>query len=177
MAISKIAQVDLATSAANITFSSIPATYTDLLVVLSGRSDYAANFVGLFVRLNGDNASNYKYRYVQGSGSAAASSNFSADSGFLAGYIDAASHTASVFGNGSIFIPNYTASAAKSISADLVEENNATEGYQAISAGLWSGTAAVTSVTILPASGNFVQYSSATLYGISKANATGASVA
>ena len=52
------------------------------------------------------------------------------------------------------------------MSADGVMENNATEAYQNLVAGLWSNTSAITSLTLAKSTGNFVQYSSASLYGI-----------
>jgi len=56
----------------------------------------------------------------------------------------------------------------KSISADAVEENNGTTAFAGLSAALWSNTAAITSITLTPQTGSYVQYSTATLYGISK---------
>jgi hypothetical protein len=74
--------------------------------------------------------------------------------------------TASVFSSGEMCIPNYTGSSYKSFSTDSVQENNATLSRLVLVAGLWSDTAAVTSITLTAAAGLFVQYSSATLYGI-----------
>jgi hypothetical protein len=81
-------------------------------------------------------------------------------------YVNANSATSNTFGNGEIYIPNYLSGTAKSFSSDSVAENNGTEGWQVIQANLWSGTDAITSIELDPALGTFVQYSSATLYGI-----------
>jgi hypothetical protein len=77
-------------------------------------------------------------------------------------------YTADTFGNTAIYIPNYQASGvAKSFSTDGVAENNATSASLGITAGLSEITAAITSIRIAPpASINWVEYSSATLYGI-----------
>jgi hypothetical protein len=75
------------------------------------------------------------------------------------------SATASTFGSGLIYIPNYAGSTNKSYLTDWVTENNATAAYAGFTAGLLSNTAAITDVTL---TGSFVQYSTATLYGISK---------
>jgi hypothetical protein len=81
-----------------------------------------------------------------------------------------ASATANTFSNTEFYIPNYTSSVAKSVSINGVGENNATQSAQAITAALWTGTAAITSVTILPSSGNTIaQHSTASLYIITKA--------
>jgi hypothetical protein len=83
--------------------------------------------------------------------------------------VDGASATSSTFGNGELYIPNYAGSTNKSYSADSVAETNATATFMYLTAGLWSNTAAINSITMTPQGGsNFVQYTTATLYGISK---------
>jgi hypothetical protein len=53
---------------------------------------------------------------------------------------------------------------------DAVTENNGTTAFAKLSAGLWSDSAAITSVKLISQTGNnFVQYSTAYLYGISNA--------
>jgi hypothetical protein len=74
--------------------------------------------------------------------------------------------TASTFGNGEVYIPNYAGSTNKSMSADGVSENNGTEAYTDLIANLWSNTSAITSILLYPDSGTWQQYSTATLYGI-----------
>jgi hypothetical protein len=153
-----IAHQELASAAASITFSSIPADYTDLYVVFSLRNSVDTGAGTIAFNTGGT----YTRRRLLGNGSAASSDTPSAD--YLCGPL---SFTASTFGNGSIYIPNYKSAAAKSYSSDSVNENNATSANQALIAGLWSGTDAITSLTLTPlSSGNWVQYSSATLYGI-----------
>ena len=145
--------------AANIQFTSIAASWTDLLIKISGRSD--ANNVGIDIALNGV-TTNQSYRRLRGDGSAASSTTLTALR-VINGYSTA---TANTFGNTEVYIPNYAGSTNKSLSADGVNENNATEAYADLGAGLWSNTSAITSITLTPNSGNFVQYSTATLYGI-----------
>jgi len=145
--------------AANISFTSIAASWTDLLIKISGRSD--ANNVGIDIALNGV-TTNQSYLRLRGDGSAVSSTTLTALR-VINGYSTA---TANTFGNTEVYIPNYAGSTNKSLSADGVNENNATEAYADLGAGLWSNTAAITSITLTPNSGNFVQYSTATLYGI-----------
>lgn len=175
MAITKIAQVDVgAGGAANITFSSIPGTYTDLMVSMSIRSDVAENGTLILVQFNGDATdANYTWLRLLGNGSSTFSSTATQLQG---GFATGSTSTATTFGNSSLFIPNYAGSAAKTTSADGVSENNATAAFQTIWAGKWTGTAAITSITLKSGGGNWVQYSSATLYGISNSGATGATV-
>jgi hypothetical protein len=74
----------------------------------------------------------------------------------------------SIWGVGTFYIPNYAGSNNKSVSADNAREaNQATDTYLVMDAGLWSNTSAITSIKIAPRVGpNFVQYSTAYLYGI-----------
>jgi hypothetical protein len=102
-----------------------------------------------------------------GNGSAASSSG---DSGYIdAGVISSGNATASTFGNFEIYLPNYAGSNNKSVSSDSVAENNATEAYTNLRALLWSSTAAINAIKFTLGAGNFAQYSTATLYGISNA--------
>jgi len=149
--------------ATTIVFSSIPQIYTDLCVKVSARGTNASTTVEMLVSFNGVSTS-LSSRLLYGSGAAVGSvapSN-------IAGGISAANDTSSTFGNSEIYIPNYAGSTNKSVSFDSVSENNATTAYQYLTAGLWSNTAPITSITLTPAASNFAQYSTATLYGIRK---------
>ena len=146
--------------AANIEFTSIPQTYTDLVVKLSLRT--SADNVTALLKFNASSL-NLTQRFLQGSGSAASSGSSTA----INILENPSSSTASVFANTEIYLPNYAGSTNKSVSVDTVTEKNATDAYQRIVAGLWSDVAAITSLTVAcAAAGNFVQYSSASLYGI-----------
>jgi hypothetical protein len=147
--------------AASIEFGSIPQTYTDLLVVSSVRITQTAPD-GFNVYFNGTNT-NLSARYLLGTGSSVASGTLA--NGY-AGTANVDSFTANVFSNSSLYVPNYTGSTTKSYSVDNVAENNATLAYINIIAGSWSGTSAITTLTLVPNSTVFMQYSSASLYGI-----------
>jgi hypothetical protein len=152
--------------ASSIAFSSIPATYTDLKLVLSARTDRSAVNNNCFLTINSSSAADYSDRYLQGSGSAASSSSDSAATSVYVGGVPGASATSSTFSNIEIYITNYAGSNNKSFSADTVAENNATAATSNLIAGLWAKTNAVTSLSIDAATFNFVQYSTAYLYGI-----------
>jgi len=152
--------------AASIDFTSIPQTYTDLVIKVSARCTAGGAFAGLVIAPNG-NTTNYTLRWLGDAGGAAVSYTQAAFGYNHLFYIPASAATSNTFGNGEITIPNYTSTNNKSISADGANENNATAIYQGMSAGLWSNTAPITSVT-LTTGGSFVQYSTATLYGIRK---------
>ena len=154
--------------AANIEFTSIPATYTDLQILYSLRSDNASNYDNIIFTVN-NATTTFNERLLFGDGSNAGSAvpggGRTSNIQFL--YTNSASSTANIFANGSIYIPNYAGSTNKSFSFDSVSENNATNAIAALNAGIWSTTSAITSIKLVGNnSTNFVQYSTATLYGI-----------
>jgi hypothetical protein len=151
--------------AAGMAFTSIPSTYTDLLIKLTTRTTGAG---GADVSLKFNSATtNYSYRDLEGTGSSAASYN---GTSFLwAGEANRGDATASTFANIEIYVPNYAGSNYKSISVDSVTENNGTLAYADLLAGLWSNTSAITAIDLILTSGNHAQYSTAYLYGISNA--------
>jgi hypothetical protein len=158
----------LATATASIEFTSIPQTFTDLVMVISARSSRATEIRDeVQIQFNGDTSSNYSTRTLRGSGSAAIS-NTGGTTALTRLDVPASGATSNTFGNQSVYIPNYTSAVAKSASTDSVMENNATESYQYIIAGLWNNTAAITSILLKPEVGQFTTGSMVSLYGILK---------
>lgn len=168
----KIASVTVgAGGASSIDFTSIPNTYTDLLVKISARG--SRNNTGsqvVSLRFNSDSGANYSYRRLYADGTSAYSDSSTGDSYGTSGYVSKVYDTASTFGSCEIYVPNYTASTQKAYSSDGVEENNATLAYLSIVAGIWSGTSAITGIALYASGGSFTweQYSTAVLYGIKK---------
>ena len=151
--------------AANIEFTSIPATYTDLKILCSVRNETAAGQMTMV--FNNSTDSTYSRRKLYTDGSSVASASGSSETTFNFIDIPFSSYTANTFSSTDIYIPNYAGSNNKSFSVDNVEENNATTAYTEIIAGLRSNTAAITSIKFAINNGSdFNQYSSATLYGI-----------
>jgi len=165
----KISSVTVGVSgAATIDFTDIPQTFTDLKVVFSLRSDRADTFDYIKQTFN-NSASGYSGRTIRGDGASVVSTNWST-SWNEPPMVNGNTSTTSVFSNGEMYVPNYTSSNNKSVSFDMLNENNATTAYTGFSAGLWANSAAITSIKIIPYYGtNWQQYSTATLYGILKA--------
>ena len=155
----------LSSSAASIEFTSIPQTYTDLILVYSARTNDAARTDEARITFN-NNTSNYSWKMLYGSGSSGNSAASASDSSIPGMQIPGGGATANTFSSGQVYIPNYTSSNNKSISSEAIQEDNQTLAYMKIVAGLWSNSAAITSVKLSGATGSFVQYSSAYLYGI-----------
>ena len=161
-------RIELNDSASSVTFSNIPQTgYTDLKVVYSVRN-VAGSFAGLVVSYNGSSTSRTE-RQLEGNGATAISS--SSSSGYV-GLSEGPSQTASTFASNEIYIPNYTSANYKSYSGDSVTENNATTSYATMTAGLWSNTAAITSIAFTVPGTSFAQYSTFSLYGLAATGTT-----
>ena len=165
-----ISSQTLGGTTASVTFSSIPSTYNDLKLVVSARGDTAAYPVAINLKLNGDTATNYSYTNLLGTYSTAVSSTRASSQTVDAiPNVDGASATASTFGSWEIYIPNYTSTASKPyFNIDVNETNDATAAHANISANahLYTGASGITQIDLTPSSGNFVQYSTFTLYGI-----------
>jgi hypothetical protein len=159
----------LGTAQASIEFTSIPQTFTDLVVLVNARAVSASVVVsgGLFLN---STASDTSWRALSGTGSSANSGTQSGVTDFLIGDFPAASATANTFGNALVYIPNYTGSQQKSLSSDSVSENNGTAADQKIVAGLCTKTAAITSLTVRVYQGgiNLAAGSMVSLYGVLK---------
>jgi hypothetical protein len=152
----------------SVTFSSIPATYTDLLLKVSARTS----------RNTGSSDDLLSFSFGGGSvssrvldGGSPFGTPRSYTSGAILGNIDSSNDTANTFGSLEMYIPNYTSTNNKSYSVDAVSENNSGTGDYLLNtiflAGVCTLTTAITSIVLAPGTGpNFVQYSTFTLYGV-----------
>jgi hypothetical protein len=156
----------LSSNQTSITFTglgSYSSNYTDLLVKLSVRSNRSGTpYEDITIQFNGSTA-NFTTKVIQGSGSGV--SSFSSNN--FIGQLDTSANTSNTFTSAEIYIPNFSSSNYKSFSADSTQEENGTTAYSNLVAGLWSNTAAITSISFVPGSANsFVTGSSFYLYGI-----------
>lgn len=156
-----IATTTLGSAAASVTFSSIPSTYTDLVLVLSGKyastSDSSPS-----LQFNSDTSANYSETGLNGNGSTASSFRESNVSAMVAGSMSADQST-TIFN-----IMNY--SNTTTYKTVISRGNNTTYRVRAY-VGLWRSTAAINSITLLAnASGiNFDIGTTVSLYGIKAA--------
>lgn len=157
-----IQEQSLQTSAASVTFSSIPQTFKVLKILISSRTTGTGG-QAVLIAPNGS-SSNLTYRYLEGSGAAASSNNGAQGS---VATTNGTGQTANTFNSVEVTIPNYSGTTNKPMSSDSVTENNATTAYLDLFATLWSNTAAITSLTFTDSGGNsFVFGSTFTLYGL-----------
>jgi hypothetical protein len=155
-------------------FTSIPQTYTDLVLKWSVRQDLGTLAASDFIYFNGSQTS-YSGRGMEGNGGGGSAASFSYTGNWTYANVEGngASSTGSIFANAEIYIPNYAGSSNKSFSSDGVMETNASTAYVSFWTGLWSNTAAINRITISTSATNvtggaqkFLQYSTAYLYGI-----------
>jgi hypothetical protein len=159
-----------ATSVASITFNNIPQYFTDLQIVASIRADSTSGNLG--IRFNADSTNSYSWTYMLGNGSGGSSGRLTSSSltEVPMGSTCGTDTTANTFASNNFYIPNYTLSNYKQIICEAARENNGTTSVDIMDSSLWLKTSAITSITLRPynASSNFVQYSTFTLYGITK---------
>jgi len=162
-----IDKTTLGSSQATVSFTglaSFSSTFTDLLVKVSARSD--SSTTGINIQFN-SNSSNYSMKRLYGTGSGSPASDSGGGSTYISNtMIVDNGYTANTFGNGEIYIPNFSSSNDKCLSVDGVSENNATTALMMMTAGSWSDSAAITSIQLTSNVGNFVSGSSFYLYGI-----------
>lgn len=147
----------VASAVTSVTFTSIPSTYTDLVIVISASASTAANS---FIRFNGDATSgNYSATRMYGNGSTATSSNYSTETFSYIGDLNTTLATTI------LNIQNYANTTTfKSFFSQDSLANSGTGAW----AGLWdkSPIAAITSIEIGATSGTLSVGSTVSLYGI-----------
>ena len=159
----------LGANTTSVTFSSIPQTYTDLVLKMSLRLD-AGGYA--YYKFNNDVSTYYSYIILTaGGGTPASYLGSNANPGYITPLgtgLPTSTYTASTFANVEMYISNYTATTSRPISIfDANENNNATTYDVSMAANLYRGTAAISSVVFTVAGGNnFVTGSSFYLYGI-----------
>ena len=158
----------------SISFTNIPQGYTDLKVVMSLRSS-AGSLTGGFadsswVSVNGSSSTNGSFRHIWGQGSGA---NTNSGSLTYIAPINGSGSSASAFSNVELNVKNYSANRLKSYSVDSASENaSASANFLSLIAGVWTNSSPITSLVLYCGEGNFVQHSTAVLYGIKNARQT-----
>lgn len=156
---------------AAIEFASIPAIYRDLVVRISFRGTNNQSQFALQMRFNDSSAtSQYYTKAISGSGPAAGDYGVSGQSGLsylYTGNGTANPNSSTVFTNTEIYIAGYTTSNVKTYSLQLNAASDASRyAHQQLFSGLWNNSAAINKISLYNEYGQFSQYSTATLYGI-----------
>lgn len=155
---------------ANIEFTSIPQTYTDLELHLSTRISRAgATRTGTSLTFNGSTSGYVGIRFASYDGNNRLSDT-SSTSNYNVPQSNGNDATASQFAHTTYYISRYANTGVyKVLSSDSACGNNSTSAWiQDHGAGRWENNSAITSISISSGGYNFSQYSTAYLYGISK---------
>lgn len=160
----------LSSSAASVTFSSIPATYTDLVLRVSARENAGGQYPNAInLTFNGSSASNYSITHAYADTTSASSNRYSNQpAAYINGAVNGSTSTSNTFSSVEIYIPSYNATQNKPFATSYVVETALSSNLVwtvGTAAGLRSVTAAITSIT-LDCGASFGIGSSFYLYGI-----------
>ena len=156
-----IATQTLTSAATSITFNSLPTTYTDLRVILSGLRDVGQQ---LYLRFNSDSGSNYGYTDMIGNGASATADEATGATSFVIHYNGFDTSLPTLV---PIDIFSYRGATNKTVLYSWNADRNGS-GYIKWSVGRWGNTSAITSIT-LSSDSTMAIGTSATLYGIKNA--------
>jgi len=147
-----------------ITFTAITQTFTDLQIKLSSRTTLSTSVASsVFFTFN---SSTVNFGNITFFGNGTSVSSFSESRN--AGSQNSGGSTTGIFANINMLICGYATANNKAYYVNASVENNATEAYIYGNNSTWSDGTAISSITLTPNAGNFAEFSTATLYGISK---------
>ena len=171
-AMESIATVTLASAAANIEFTSIPSGFQHLQLRLVARSDRNQSGDNVGIRVgNGsvDTGSNYAQHHLYGDGAGAYAAGYASQAYGYADRIAGNTATASIFGGIVIDILDYAStSKTKTLRCFGGCDLNGS-GTVMVASNLWNSTSAINTLRVYPnaaGSSNFVQHTTAALYGL-----------
>lgn len=159
-----------------VSFTSIDATYTDLYLVASARTDSTSTNSGsaavdtCYVRFNNNLTNVSSTQYWEGvPNNSPTTAVVGPETVFRALGATTANASANVFANGYMRIPDYRSNTNKIITWDFVGENDAESNSLRWNSGFFNSTAVITQIDIFPIAGNFIAGTTFTLYGIASA--------
>jgi hypothetical protein len=159
-----ISTTTVGTAAATVTFSSIPATYTDLVLVCAARTTRAATSDNLVVRFNSDSTAIYSSSNLFGDVNGIGSARSSSDTSCFWSFIPSASQSSGRFGVAAMNILNY--SNTTTFTTTISSSGNYAAQLE-LTANLYRSTSAITTITMLSGTAsNIAVGSTFTLYGI-----------
>jgi hypothetical protein len=159
-----IATTTLSSAANTTTFSNIPNTYTDLMLVINSAN--GSNDIDIYMQVNGDTASNYSWTALVGNGSTASSSRASSQS-----YARIGNMSGSNAGSNTTLVHFLNYSNTNTFKTMITRGNNAALLVES-RVNLWRSTNAINSISVIgqfSISATLMAGSTITLYGIKAA--------
>lgn len=165
-----ISSTTLTGTASSLTLSSIPSTYTDILLRVSARNNASGSSNdNVYIRFNNDSGNNYTLGHIYaqagssgvnlggGVGTSTASAIYETDTSLLA----------NTFGQAELYIKGYSTANSKPWINDAIAPSNRTgTGVISWQGGRWQSGTVISSLYLYPNSGQFIAGSSFILYGI-----------
>jgi hypothetical protein len=147
-----LATVTLGSTTSSVTFSSIPATYRDLILITNGKATGGDDYVIYF---NGDTTTgNYSRVLMNGNGSTTAS------------FSGSGSNPAAIYDTDGVFVHQIMDYSATDKHKTYLARSNTAGVVVIAGAARWANTAAITSVLAKPASASFASGTTLSLYGV-----------
>lgn len=145
----------------------IPAGFNHIQGIFTARQDFGAGGSWCTLRINGDSGNTYTWQVTYSSMTTLAAANSAGlTSSMRVGVLPGSGDSANFFGTGSFVMGNISSTTiGKTMSSQFQGPVSGSNGFSGTAGGLWASTAAVTSVTLLPTSGNLVAGSSLSIYG------------
>ena len=151
-------------SSGTITFSSIPSTYTHLQVRVFGRNSYPSTQFN--TRFNSDTGSNYAWHTLYGDGANPYAAQQNAVT-FMGTYgLAYSSLTAGIISGHIMDILDYKNTSKYKTTRTLGVFDANGSGEEGFFSGVWTNTAAITTIDLIAVSGNWTTDTRIALYGI-----------
>ena len=162
-----LATVTLASTAGSIDFTGIPTGYKHLQVRALTRSSEAAGVGGFYMRFNSDTGSNYSWHRLYGDGTSAQAGAGTTTTWMLPGISSTTTNAANMFSTTIVDVLDYASISKNKTIRGLTGKDENGSGYVGLHSGSWyNSSSPITTISILPFSGSWQQYSQFALYGV-----------
>jgi hypothetical protein len=152
---------------ADVTFNSIPSTYTHLQIRGIVKTAFSNNQDGLKIQYNGDTSAIYNYHYLGGNGSVTYSGGNPSATNFMQSVSIAGNNNTNVFGALVLDVLDYANLNKYKVQRALGGTDSNGAGVVEMWSGLYLATTAITSIKLFSFNGsNLNQYTQFALYGI-----------
>ena len=153
-----IARTTLSAATSTVTFTGIPGSYTDLVLITN--VGHASSDATVY-QFNGDTGSNYSRTYLSSFSTTGNSGRNTAET-----WINLQNQDVPTTSVSQVQVANIMNYSNSTTYKTVIGRSNVGSAGVTATVGLWRNTAAITSITIRTASVNFVAGSTFTLYGI-----------
>lgn len=163
--LTKISTTTLVSPQSLVSFTSIPATYTSLLVLFQCRTDQVTSFSATSLRFNNDSGANYDYGEIAQSGTTLVTGQVAAANASVFAVCPGTGVGVGIPASGSLWVPNYAGTTFDKVFTAQNYFPNGTDGRCYTINGIWKSTSAINRVDLIPSGTNFLTGTFFALYG------------